>query len=667
MTALSSLIALHGRPESLQAPTPLRAGPVTAALDGVDLRYVRIGDVELVRRIYVAVRDRNWDTIPGAVSAVTVDQGDDGFTVGFSVRHTSPDTDFSWQGSITGDARGTVTFAMDGRGERAMLFNRIGFCVLHPWRELAGARYRGETPDGPVTGQYPELVAPQRFENGVYVPLFDSVSRLEIALGGGGEVTLAFDGDLFETEDQRNWTDSSFKTYCTPLALGFPHELGQGEPRRQAVTVSARGIAPRAVATGAAARLTVSIGEPVAGACVCDVGLALPASRPTPSPAEAALLRALGPAHVRHELHLAGEWQASLADALAAASALGARLELALFVPPLPAASSAGLTEVAAALRGADLVRVLVAVEGAQTTTPDETTPGPLVARVRDALGLGGEVAVAGGTDMYFCELNRTRPDVTEMDGVFWSMNAQTHAFDDLSVMETPEAQGALVRTARAFAPDRALFAGPISLRRRYNVNATVAEAEADESVELPDSVDPRQVSLLGAAWTLASVAHVATAGAAAGTWCETVGWRGVIQGDVEPPLPEVFPASAGSAFPLFHVLADAAELRGAPILACDGAPPLELAALAARRADGGTTVLLANLTARELEVSVTVPARPARHDGLGGPDTSVRRLNAGTVEQASRDPLAFRAETPVTGGATQLTLAPYETVRIDT
>ncbi|HEX3979547.1 MAG TPA: hypothetical protein VHW96_24960 [Solirubrobacteraceae bacterium] len=664
MATLSSLIALHGRSEPLPAPTPLRAGPVTAALDGVDLRYVRIGDVELVRRIYVAVRDRNWNTIPGLASEVITDQDGDAFTVRFSVRHASHDTDFSWEGSITGDASGTITFAMDGRGDRAMLFNRIGFCVLHPWRELGGARYRGETPHGTVTGEYPRLVAPQRFENGVYVPLFDSVSRLEIALTGGGEVTLAFDGDLFESEDQRNWTDSSFKTYCTPLALGFPHALAVGERRHQAVTVSARGIAPPAAVTAGASRLRVSIGEPEGGARVCDVGLALPVSRRAPSVEEAALLRALGPAHVRHELHLEGDWRTSLADALADASVLRARLELALFVPPLAAVSSAGLTEVATALRGADLARVLVAVEGAQTTTPDETTPGRLVALVRDALRLSREVAIAGGTDMYFCELNRTRPEVAEMDGVFWSMNAQTHAFDDLSVMETPEAQGAQVRTARAFAPERALFAGPISLRRRYNVNATVAEAQADESVELPDSVDPRQLSLLGAAWTLASLAHVSQAGATSGTWGETVGWRGVIQGDAEPSLPEAFPALPGSAFPLFHVLADGAELRGAEILACDGLPPLELAALAVRRVDGGVTVLLANLTARELEVSVASPARPA---GLSGPDARVRRLNAATVEQATRDPLAFRADGAATGAGAELTLTPYETVRIDT
>jgi NAD(P)-dependent dehydrogenase (short-subunit alcohol dehydrogenase family) len=52
--------------------------------------------------------------------------------------------------------------------------------------------------------------------------------------------------------------------------------------------------------------------------------------------------------------------------------------------------------------------------EGAQTTSAHETTPGSVVALVREGLGLGAGVPVAGGTDMYFCELNRTRPEVDD-------------------------------------------------------------------------------------------------------------------------------------------------------------------------------------------------------------------------------------------------------------
>ena len=57
----------------------LRAGPLRLALDGVDLRYVKLGRTELVRRIYVAVRDRNWNTIPGVISDLEVDEREDSF------------------------------------------------------------------------------------------------------------------------------------------------------------------------------------------------------------------------------------------------------------------------------------------------------------------------------------------------------------------------------------------------------------------------------------------------------------------------------------------------------------------------------------------------------------------------------------------------------------
>ena len=539
----------------------VRAGGLTAVLDGVDLRYVRTGDVELVRRIYVAVRDRNWNTIPGVVSDVELEARDDSFEARFSVRHTSHDTDFSWAGSIVGGADGRIVFAMDGRAERDMLYNRVGFCVLQPWRECAGRPFRGTTPDGPVDGVLPDLVGPQRFENGVYVPLFPSVSRLEIDYAEGPTAVFEFDGDLFETEDQRNWTDASFKTYCTPLALGFPHELKQGQELSQAVTVYANG---SAVASSAPPRLTV--GAPT-GARVPPVGLGVAAAEPTA--AELGLLRELAPAHLRCDVHVGeASWRGVLGHALELCGATGAALELALFMR-----EDDDLAPLREALAGVDVARVLVVPEGAQTVTPEETTPPELVRAARDGLALDG-VPVAGGTDMYFCEVNRTKPQADAMDGVFWSLNAQVHAFDDISVLETPEAQGEQVRAARAFAPGKALFVGPVTLKRRYNVNATVADAE-------PDPPDPRQTGPIAAAWTAASAKHLTEQGASAVTYFETTGIRGVAD---------------GAPFPLHRVLADVSALRGGEVLACATTRPLELAGLAVRR-DGGTTLLAANLT----------------------------------------------------------------------
>lgn len=652
MATTTRNLLLHGRDEPLQELRPLRAGPLCVMLDGVDLRYVRLGDLELVRRIYVAVRDRNWNTIPGEASEVVVREHQDSFDVRFRVRHTSRDTDFSWDGRIVGTADGRVTFRMDGWAERDMLYNRIGFCVLHPWREYRGRPFRGETPDGPVEGTMPDSVAPQRFENGVYVPLFPSVSRVAVELARGAAVTLEFEGDLFETEDQRNWTDASLKTYCTPLALGFPHQLHSGRRKSQAVSVSADGIDAARRLSDPVPAPQLDIGADI-GRPVPPVGLTHPAGAPRLSEGEAELLGLLAPAHLRAELSLGDSgWSEALDAALRAAARIGGpQLELAVFVGD---GHEAELERLGRVIADRNVARVLVAPEGAQTTTPQETTPPRLVRLVRDSLRLPA-VPVAGGTDMYFCELNRTRPEAADMDGVFWSVNGQVHAFDDVSLLETPEAQGEQVRTALEFAPAKSIFVGPVTLRRRFNVNATVAEEES--AGELPDSVDPRQAALIGAAWTLASAKHLAEQGADAVTYFETVGWRGVIQGDAQPPAQDLFASRAGQVFPLFHVLADVVDVRGAEIVDCQTSRPLDVAGLAVRRAGGAVTVLAANLTPRSLTVALT---------GLGGPGR-MRRLNVDSAAQAMYEAERFRGAAEPVAHLDELKLAPYETVRIDT
>ena len=44
--------------------------------------------------------------------------------------------------------------------------------------------------------------------------------------------TVRMEGDAFEMEDHRNWTDASFKTYVRPLALPWPYVLPAGRSGR---------------------------------------------------------------------------------------------------------------------------------------------------------------------------------------------------------------------------------------------------------------------------------------------------------------------------------------------------------------------------------------------------------------------------------------------------
>src|SRR4029453_4676204 len=192
---------LHGTTEAPPAMPVLRAGPVTVLLDGVDLRYMRIGRTELVRRVYAAVRDRNWNTVPGTVSGLDVDARDDSFDVRFRVRHTSHDVDFSWDGAVSGDSSGRVTYSFDGHAERDLQYNRIGRCAPHPWREPAGRPYRVRPPEGELRGEFPALIGPQRVVDGVYHALFPAYDRLEVELEDGGSLLFEFEGGLWEPAD----------------------------------------------------------------------------------------------------------------------------------------------------------------------------------------------------------------------------------------------------------------------------------------------------------------------------------------------------------------------------------------------------------------------------------------------------------------------------------
>jgi hypothetical protein len=129
---------------------------------------------------------------------------------------------------------------------------------------------------------------------------------------------------------------------------------------------------------------------------------------------------------------------------------------------------------------------------------------------------------------------------------------------------------------------------------------------------ELPPNVDARQLSLLGAAWTLASVKHLAQAGAASLTYYETSGWRGVLETEAGSPLPQLFPSRAGAVFPLYHVLADIAEFARGRVLPSRSSEPLQVESLALQRG-GKRAVLLANFSAAAQRVRIENFAGGAR------------------------------------------------------
>lgn len=534
----------------------LHAGALHAELRGLDVAAVRHEGEEVMRRIGVRVRPPGWGTVAPQIGPVEVRHENGRAIARLSAMHRGNDIAFAWSGSVELSAC-SLAYEIDGECRRAFDYARIGIVLLHPPATTAGRRFRARRGGQEVAaGHLPELVGPQLIVDGQVQPLFPAFDELDVDLSDGRHLHLELDGDLFEMEDQRNWTDASLKTYSTPLALPLPHRAHAGQRLRQRIrlevsTAPGRVLSRRRVSPEDS--LAVSIGAQ-AGGTVPEVGTGVS------SGALATTARAVRPAH----LHLLVEDAEALVAAGALARTAGAALQLELCIPASDAAAAVWIEAVARRLadEASPVARVLLARTG------EDATRAGTARLAREWLP---SVALLGGSPTNFAELNRNPPPPdAPLDGLYYAVNPQVHDSDDCLVMQNAWAQRDTILTARALPGKRPVHVAPVTWQPR-------GVAERDE----------REHSLLAAAWLTASAAALLPAGAASVTWfaLPTLG-----EGERWPPA--------------LYVLAELCAWRGQQRCAVHSAAPEDVAALGAVTTDG-VHVLVANLSPRERRVTL--------------------------------------------------------------
>ncbi len=571
---------------------PLRAGPLAMVFEGGDLRYIKLGEHEIIRRIYAAVRDRNWGTVPAEISDLQAAVLPDRFQITYTSAHRRDGIHFVWRAGITGSSDGAIRFTFDGEAKTTFMRNRIGFCVLHP-ADCAGMRCRVERSAGPPA----ELTFPRLVEAAQPAPGFHDLTALAHEVAPETWAELCFDGDRFEMEDQRNWIDASFKTFCTPLHLPYPVEVPALTRIRQEILLKliVRGPLP---AIGIEDRSPVRIALTNVHRPLPAIGLGSASHGEPPTALEAARLDSLRLGHLRADVKLADPaWPGSLGLSHYQAAQLRLPLELAVHLPPQGGEEE--LDELVRQLQAsqAAIARVLLFRAGAPTV------PAASLALARSRLAPLG-VSLGAGTDADFYQLNQFRPPHEQADFVHWSMNPQAHAFDLASIAETPAAVASQLESARAYFPAKPLVVSPVTFKPRFNPVAT-APAAPPAPGELPAAVDPRQLSPFAAAWTLAMIKHLAERGAASVTLFETTGWQGVMERESGSPLPGRFPSKPGQVFPLFYALGAIAAFAGGDVLLTESTDPLRVESLALAHGDSAC-LWLANLTAVPQSAVVT-------------------------------------------------------------
>ncbi len=552
----------------------LAAGDAAATVDGAGVRGVTVGGHPLLRRVALVVRDAAWGTVRLAIDAADADAGGSGVVARGTAERG--DVHLAWELRCRLEAGGRLLAHAELRARDASTVNRAGLVVLLDPAVARGAEARFDGPDGPGSATLPDLVGPQVERDGRPSPLVGPFARLHLGLRAGGAVDLAATGDLFELEDERNWTDGSFKVYSTPLRLGVPHELAAGATVRQELALGLR--APPTPA-GLRRRTARPAPGPVVGGLPA-IGTHLDAAA---APADPDAVARLGLAHVRVDAGPDGPPPA-LRERLRAARA---PLELALHLDEAAVPDPDAL-----AWPLAQLGPVRVLVHGSARCTPPE-----LVAAVTAAVERAGlDAPVAGGTDRQFADLNRDRPPAAAWDGVVLPMSPQVHGRDDLTVVGALAGMPAVLDTARLVLGARAVHVSPLTMTPRTGPGSVPADAT-------PGEARGRMARPLTAAWTLAAVGGLAAAG----------GLVRSVTAFADAGPNGLFADADGARLPVAEVLAALAPLSGRPVRALDGLPA-GVHGFGAARTDGGLDAWLGSVAGADARVALAGDVR-----GLAG------------------------------------------------
>ena len=654
-TAPSEALRLYGTEDVAPAARTLRAGALTAELEAGKLRWIRYGGVEALRGLAFVVRGSGWETYAPQITNLEIEESGGGFRVGYDARIESADGILAFRADIVAEDEQTLVFTVEMAPETEFRTNRTGFVALHAVEGVAGEACTITHSDGSVEETaFPGLIMPLQ-------PFFD-IAAMRHRVAPGVWLTCRFEGaDPWETEDQRNWTDASYKTYYRPLALPYPYPLAAGERLRQTATLSIEGRPASAAARAGDDddAVAIALGSET-GTHMPEIGLGVAASERDHLDHGLDLVRALGPGHLVCAYDPRAEHGAeTLAAYRDLSEALDAGVVLEITVPcERPVADE--LADAAEVAGRAGLVPAAIVPEQARllkfTLEKVKALGIPDFDEVYGAVRAAFPgVRLGGGVFTSFTELNRNCADSALFDFLTHCTVAVVHEPDDRSVMETLQTLPDIVASAKAWAGGKPYRIGPSAVGMRSNPYGPDVHQNADNGRYSFNRQDPRHRALLGAAFTLGYAARVAPLGLEALAIGAPSGALGMVYRRTEHPQPWFDDLAGPAVLPLYHIVAALAAAKGAVIRAVTSADATRVLGLA-YESDGGTLLWLANLT--PLPQTVTV-------SGLVGGTATIGRLDSGNFVDAVTDPAGFAATAGVPGDASRIELAPFAVSRI--
>jgi D-apionolactonase len=528
----------------------LYAGPLQMLYERGFLRYIGYRDSEILRMIYFATRDENWDTCEHIVTHEEKDISWETFVIAYDSIHRKDNEDvIRWKCKIEGFPDSSVRFTIDGEVVKEIKKNRSGFCILHPLKNIVGQPAEIiESSGSTQSGFFPVTVAPQN--------PFKNIRKLKWNFENRW-YELAFEGDIFETEDQRNWIDASFKTFCTPADLPIPVRLAVGTKIFQRITF--RPLEKLQPITSHDSTI-IHLGKTGERTVLPKVGICLPPDSPSLTKESAALLSHLNLDHVGISVKPSESgWVGKFSQQCEAAHALNLPLNVDLHLPQ-------HVNEY--------LEQFILLVQQNKLNVKginflSEERPVTSQSLIKEILRLKGklpEVKFGAGTAGDFKDVNRNRFDASGLDFVSYSANPQVHATDDRTLIENIEGLRETGKSGALLFPHQSIHICPILLQSRSIKKA-----------------DPRQETDLAALWAFGALRATSEGKVSAITLFDTAGKNGILSSDGKP-------------LPVYSILEKVLRFRNHEMVILNNSEPLLVDAMLFTN-DTSTTLMMANYT----------------------------------------------------------------------
>ncbi|MFN3172215.1 MAG: hypothetical protein ACE37E_16125 [Hyphomicrobiales bacterium] len=490
----------------------LSVGDISFLYEPGLIRRLTVAGIEVVRMISAPVRDANWGTFSPTLLSSSIDEATDSVRIEevFSVADGKLLADLVFDVHADGFVSAELTFT----GKEDVQTNRAGFTLLHPIAGTTGTALTVSHSDGRVTKtRFPEHIAPGQ-------PAIDIVGLSHTV--GDVDVSITFEGETFETEDQRNWSDASFKTYCRPLSLPFPYTIAKGEIVTQRIAINLNR-KPESTRQGVTATPTQRIEKPVGLPQIC---LAVEPDWLTHAPLPHNMVPVL-------RFASADSWSD---EKLAQIAQTHRDVDIEIIVPEGKAAPSV-CEAVKACLEGCGLnARHVVALPQAYLKSyqptglwPEGLSPESCAQSARQIFT---NARIGVGMLTHFTEFNRRPPDTSLGDFVTFANTAIVHAADDLSVWETLETLPHIFASAKALSGNLPIRLGLVSIGMRSNPYGDGLAPNPSHAKITTTGDDPRQREPFAAAYAVAAFALAAQAGVEAITLAAPTGRLGMMNDD---------------------------------------------------------------------------------------------------------------------------------------